>query len=66
MTFSTEKYGESICCSLSLKKFSCKIAKYVKVLISIFQQSFASINKIFILGGALGARLKFCEVLGFS
>ena len=30
--------------------FSCEIAKYGKVLISIFQQIFDAINKIFILG----------------
>ena len=38
-------------------KLSCEIAKYVKVLISIFRQFFASINKVFILGGRLDTRL---------
>ena len=37
--------------------FSNEIAKYGKVLISIFQQFFASINKVFILDGRLGSRL---------
>ena len=36
---------------------SCEIAKYGKVLISIFHQFFASINKIFISKGRLGTRL---------
>ena len=36
---------------------SCEIAKYGKVLISIFHQFFASINKIFISEGRLGTRL---------
>ena len=36
---------------------SCEIAKYGKAFISIFQQCFASINKIFILRGGLGTRL---------
>ena len=34
--------------------FSCQIVKYMKVLISIFQQFFASVNKIFFLGGGVG------------
>ena len=34
-----------------------KIAKYKKVLISMFRQLFASINKIFILGRRLSTRL---------
>ena len=32
-------------------------AKCGKVIISIFQQLFASINKVFVLGGGLGTRL---------
>ena len=40
-----------------LRQTSCEIAKYRKVLTSIFQQLFASINKSFILGGGLGTRL---------
>ena len=43
----------------------CEIVKYEKVLISVFQQFFASISKYF-LGGGLGTRLKFYEVLRFS
>ena len=37
--------------------FSCETAHYGKSSISIFQQLFASIDKIFILGGRLGTRL---------
>ena len=44
----------------------CGIAHYGKGLISIFHQFFASIDKVFILGGSLGARLQFHEVLRFS
>ena len=32
---------------------------YGKSLISVFQESFASINKIFILAGTLGTKLSF-------
>ena len=37
--------------------FSCKTEHYGKSSISIFQQFFASIDTIFILGGKLGTRL---------
>ena len=37
--------------------FSCETARYGKGSISIFQQFFASIDKVFILGGRLGTRL---------
>ena len=37
--------------------FSCETAHYGKSSISIFQQLFASIDKIFVLGGRLGTRL---------
>ena len=47
-------------------QFSCEMEKYGKVLISSFQQFFASINKTFILGGRLGTRLSFYEILRFS
>ena len=43
--------------------WNCKIRES---LISIFHQSFAGNNKIFILGGGLDARLKFYEVSRFS
>ena len=48
------------------KLFSCEIAYYGKSSISIFQQFFASISKIFILGVGLGTKLYFNEVLRFS
>ena len=35
---------------------------YGKILISVFQEFFASIDKIFILAGGLGTRLSFYEV----
>ena len=38
-------------------QFLCEIAHYGKVVISIFQQFFASINKMFVLGGGLWTRL---------
>ena len=44
------------------KYFPCEIAHYQKSLISVFQQFFASINKIFILAERLGTRLSFYEV----
>ena len=42
---------------------SCQISNYAKVLISVFQQFFASIGEIFILGGKLGTSFQFYEVL---
>ena len=48
---------------ISEKKFSCEIAHYWKSSISIFKESFASIDEIFFLGGRLGTRLYFYEVL---
>ena len=36
--------------------------RFGKSSISVFQEFFASINKIFILGGGLGTRLSFYEV----
>ena len=39
---------------------------YGKSLISIFQEFFASIDKMFNLGGRLGTRLSFYEVFRFS
>ena len=36
---------------------SCEIVHYGKSSISIFRESFASIDKIFFLGGRLGTRL---------
>ena len=47
-------YGQHILDNLW---FSCEIASYGKSLISIVQQFFASIDKIFILEGSLGTRL---------
>ena len=44
-------------------QFSCKITHYGKDLMSVLQHLFASINKIFILAGRLGARLSFYKVL---
>ena len=38
-------------------QFSCKIASYGKSLVTIFQEIFTSIEKIFILGGRLSTRL---------
>ena len=38
-------------------QFSCEIANYGKSSISIFKNSLASIDKIFLLGGRLGTRL---------
>ena len=37
--------------------FLCELAPYGKISISIFQEYFASIDKIFILGGRLSTRL---------
>ena len=51
---------------LRLALFLCEIAHYRKSLISVFQEFFASINKVFILAGRLGTRLLFYEVLGLS
>ena len=42
--------------------FPCEIAHYGKNLISVFQEFFASINKILILAGRLSTRLLFYEV----
>ena len=39
--------------------------KYGKNLISIFQELFASIDKILILGGRLGIRLSSCHSIQF-
>ena len=39
------------------EKNACEIAHYGKILILIFQLFFASINKIFVLGGRLGTWL---------
>ena len=39
--------------------FSYEVAKYGNVLISVFQEFFASFNKILILAGRLGARLSW-------
>ena len=47
---------------LSLTLVPCEIAHYGKNLISVFQELFASIDKIFILAGRLGTRLSFYEV----
>ena len=41
----------------------CEIAYYGKGSISIFKKCLASIDKIFVLGGSLGSRLYFHEVL---
>ena len=45
---------------------SCEIAHYEKILISVFQEFVANINKIFILAGRLGTRLTFYEVSRLS
>ena len=42
--------------------FSCEIAYYRKSLISVFQEFFASIKKILIMGGRLSTRLSFYEI----
>ena len=42
------------------------IAHYGKSLISVFQQFFTIIGKIFILAGRLGTRLPFYEVYTLS
>ena len=39
------------------------MAHYGKSLISVFQEFFTSLNKIFILAGRLGTRILFFEVL---
>ena len=44
----------------------CEIANYEKSLISVFEEFFASINKIFILEGRLDTRLLFYEVQTLS
>ena len=43
-------------------QFSCEIVHYEKSLISLFEEFFASINKIFILAGQVGTRTSFLEV----
>ena len=43
-------------------KLHMKIDHYQKSLISVFQEFFASINKIFILAGRLGTSLSIYEV----
>ena len=43
--------------------FACEIAHYGKSSISIFKESFVSIDKILFLGGRLGTRLYFHKVL---
>ena len=43
----------------------CEIPHYGKILISIFRQFLASIDKVFILGGRLGTRIKFYEDFRF-
>ena len=43
-------------------KFSCEAAHNGKSLISVFQEFFASIDKIFILAGGLGTGLPFYRV----
>ena len=45
---------------------SCEIEPYEKSLISVFQESFASINKRFILEGGLGAGPSFYGVWKLS
>ena len=44
----------------------CEIAPYRKIPISIFQEFFASVDKILILEAGLSARLQFYEVLRSS
>ena len=44
------------------KILECEIAHYGKSLVSVFQEFFASINKIFILAGGLRTRLSFYGV----
>ena len=39
-----------------------EIAHYGKILISVFQEFFASINKIFIFAGGLGTTVSFYGV----
>ena len=64
---------------LNLFNFHQSLTKYLRLtlvfmwnsalresLLSVFQEFFASINKIFILVGGLGARLSFYRVLRFS
>ena len=46
---------------LRLTLVLCEIAHYGKILSSVFQGFFASINKRFILAGRLDTRLSFCE-----
>ena len=45
---------------------SCEIVHYVKSLISVFEEFFASINKILILAGRLATRISFYDVYTFS
>ena len=46
--------------------FFCEIAPYGKSPISVFQEFFASIDKILILGAGLSTRLQFYGVLRSS
>ena len=45
-----------------LRKYSLILAHQGKSLISIFQESFANIDKTLILGGRLGTRLSSFEI----
>ena len=55
------------CQNISYKlQFFCEIAPYGKSSISIFQEFFASIDKILILRAGLSTRLQFYEVLRSS
>ena len=54
--------GQNICDKL---QFSCEIVHDRKSFISIFQEVFANIDKILILGGGLATRLSFYDVLKF-
>ena len=51
---------------LRLALVSCEIAHYEKSLISVFQEFFASISKIFTLTRRLATRLSLYEGLGLS
>ena len=46
--------------------FSSEIAYYKEISNTVFQEAFASIDKIFFLRGGLGTRLQYCGVLKFS
>ena len=54
LKLSNYNYGQNVWDKLW---FSCEIAYYAKSSISIFKESFASIEKTFFLGGRLDARL---------